>query len=184
MAKRGPRFTKLERAINESKIVRLELLGTYTQLEIANKVGVSPSMVSKVLTAFRAELKKATVADVAEVRKRELEKLDRLEREFFEAWEKSKREGKKPGRHTFLMGIIRCVKERADLLGLYQPPPRVFTGPGGGPIQLTISDKRKAVVDQMLTRLLEDGMSLDEARTGLLALGVSADDLAAVSDRR
>lgn len=180
----GPRFTKTERAINEAKIVRLDLLGSYTQLEIAAKIGVTQCTVSKVLKKFRDELKKQGIADADEIRKSQLAKLDRLEREYLEGWERSQKSGKKAGSHPFLTGLLACIKERADLLGLYPPQKRELTGRGGGPIELTVRDKRQAVVEQMLGRLLEEGLSLDDARTGLLALGVDADDLAAVSDRR
>lgn len=184
MAKSGQRFTKTQRAINEAKIVRLDLLGGFNQYEIADEVGVTQATVSRTLKRFREDLKKQGLADADDIRKRELAKLEQLEREFLKAWDRSTKHGSRPGRHQFLAGIISCVKERADLLGLYPPRARVLTGPGGGPIQLTVSDKRQAVVEQMLGRLLEEGLSLDDARTGLLALGVDADDLAAVSDRR
>lgn len=184
MAKTGPKFTRVERAIIQAKIVRLELLGNYSQAQIAEKVGVTQSMVSRVLKRFRDDLKKQGLADADESRKRQLAKLDRLELEYLEGWERSQKGGKKAGSHQFLTGMLACVKERADLLGLYPPRKREITGAGGGPIQLTVTDKRRAVVEQMLTRLLEQGLSLEDARTGLLALGVDTDDIAAVSDRR
>lgn len=179
-----PKVTKTQRAITHAKIVRLELLGRLNQYEIADRVGVKQATVSRVLKKFREDLKKQTVANAEEIRIQQLAKLDALELEYLEGWYRSTKDGKKAGSHQFLTGVLACEKERNDLLGLYPPRKREITGPGGGAIQLTVSDKRQAVVEQMLSRLLEQGLSLDDARAGLLALGVDADDLAAVSARR
>ncbi len=95
---------------------------------------------------------------VGERKAEELARLDRIEAEAWEAWERSKKDATKKfgkrqtpaggvaletvgqetfqrdGNPKFLELVARCVEKRLDVLGLAQR--RVtLTGPGGGPIQ-------------------------------------------------
>jgi hypothetical protein len=60
------------------------------QAEIAAKIGVDQSTVSRDLKALHQEWLNSALLDFNEAKAQELAKIDRLEREYWDAWERSK----------------------------------------------------------------------------------------------
>lgn len=119
---------------------------------------VTVSSVARDLECVRIIWRERAGQLVGERKAEELARLDRIEAEAWEAWERSKKDvvkkfGKRQtptggtavetlgqetlqrdGNPKFLELVARCVEKRLDVLGLAQR--RVtLTGPGGGPIQ-------------------------------------------------
>ena len=133
----------------------LEISGLYlrgiTQAEIASQLGVSQQQVSYDLKILQRRWLAESVAKIDERKARELAKVDRLEREYWEAWERSKldaetvtleklgalkdgqgqivgtkvKEVKKregqSGNPSFLAGVQWCIDKRCEILGLDAP---------------------------------------------------------------
>lgn len=78
-----------------AKIAKLILFGKPTQQEIADKLGLDHTTVSKHLKAIRDEWKQQAQEDIGEVIKHDLRKLDAIESEALEQWERSKKDGQK-----------------------------------------------------------------------------------------
>ncbi len=62
----------------------------HKQQEIADQLGVTQPIVSKDLAAIQAEWQRLRVADMDQLKRLELERIDRREREAWDAWERSK----------------------------------------------------------------------------------------------
>jgi len=95
-----------------------------TAREIGEKFGFSPQQMSDELKAIGAEWRAATVRRSDEAKARELAKLDNLEREYWEAWQRSREQAKKTKQNAdpwFLEGIERCIGIRCELRGLLAP---------------------------------------------------------------
>ena len=112
------------------------------QEQIAQSFGVSQAQISKDLTVIRAAWLAAAVRDFDAARAQELAKIDAVEREYWEAWERSKkdkettlhdvdgakqikkatirREGQS-GNAAYLAGILTCIERRCSILGLDAP---------------------------------------------------------------
>ena len=112
------------------EIARLYLEG-WPQWQIGEKFGFSHQQISHELKAIRAEWRAAAVRGFDEAKARELAKLDNLEREYWEAWQRSCEQAKKTKQNAdpwFLEGIERCIGIRCELRGLLapkRPPPHV-----------------------------------------------------------
>ena len=119
-----------------------------TQSEIADVFGVSQAQISKDLAAIRAAWLASAVRDFDALKAQELAKIDAVEREYWLAWERSKKdkeisvqEGgevdpqtRKPrikkvvmrkegqaGNPAFLAGVLTCIERRCSILGLDAP---------------------------------------------------------------
>lgn len=119
-----------------------------TQSEIADVFGVSQAQISKDLAAIRAAWLASAVRDFDALKAQELAKIDAVEREYWLAWERSKKdkeisvqEGgevdpqtRKPrikkvvmrkegqaGNPAFLAGVLTCIERRCAILGLDAP---------------------------------------------------------------
>lgn len=159
MLKRGPKRTRAQRIIDQSKIADLYLAGK-EQLEIANVLGVSQQQISHDLKKVK-RIWEQSIADRIEAHRAEdLAKIRQLERKYREVYERSLEEfkartisGKPDGEklkatsqtiHTenrcgnirALDGILKCIERRCKLLGLDAPEKREHAGKDGGPIQI------------------------------------------------
>lgn len=119
-----------------------------TQSEIADVFGVSQAQISKDLAAIRAAWLASAMRDFDAAKAQELAKIDTVEREYWLAWERSKKdkeisvqEGgevdpqtRKPrikkvvmrkegqaGNPAFLAGVLTCIERRCAILGLDAP---------------------------------------------------------------
>jgi hypothetical protein len=134
----------LRMASRRSKVAALVLQGVTNQFEIANKIGLGDegqSTVSRDLKAIKAEWRQSTLVDWNEAKGKELARLDRVEAEYWAAWERSKiekestrtkrrtggespsdeaevKKEKRDGDPRFLEGILGCIAQRCRLLYL------------------------------------------------------------------
>ncbi|MGO8745328.1 MAG: hypothetical protein ACLQNE_05010, partial [Thermoguttaceae bacterium] len=116
-------------------------LAEFTQAEIADKLGVHPSVVCRDLEWIRDSICPRESPDVQEAFYVQMAKLDQLEHSYWVGWEESKLEketrtaqrSKPEGRETvalkrerqagnpaLLMGVFRCIAKRDAMLGLTQ----------------------------------------------------------------
>jgi predicted transcriptional regulator len=113
-----------------------------TQTEIANEYEVSQSMISKDLKAIRKQWLASAVKDFDTLKAQELARIDRLEKEYWNAWFESKEDAEetrtevtnnRDGRHSkavrtskgqtgnaqYLAGIQWCIEQRLKIFGVY-----------------------------------------------------------------
>lgn len=127
-----------------TRISELYLRG-WIQADIAKDVGISANTVSRLLAEVRKRWLVNQVNNFELRKSMELERIDRLEREYWEAWDKSKKGQNKiintrlkrttmrgdsteetdgqefldtPGDPRFLEGIQKCIALRTRILGL------------------------------------------------------------------
>ena len=132
---------------HREQIAARYLRGEY-QVEIAAALGISQQQVSYDLKAIRAAWLASAVRDFDALKAQELAKIDAVEREYWLAWERSKKdkeisvqEGgevdpqtRKPrikkvvmrkegraGNPAFLAGVLTCIERRCAILGLDAP---------------------------------------------------------------
>lgn len=140
--------------INErrAKIAELYLEGHYQQ-EIAKKLGVNQSQVSRDLKALSKQWQQESIESIDKIRAHDLAKLTHLERTYHDGWnrsiqeqltEKSKEtsiDGKVTketsferkalvGDPRFLDGVLKCISKREEILG-YAAPKRLDHTSGG-----------------------------------------------------
>lgn len=128
----------------------------WLQTDIAEEVGVSDATVSRDLKALQSEWLASALVDFNEAKSQELAKIDRLEREYWQAWERScenaetvtkeggpsgvdkvKQTSKgQAGDPRFLAGVQWCIERRCKILGVDAPNRHELTGKDGGPIRL------------------------------------------------
>jgi hypothetical protein len=157
-----------------TRVAALFLQGVKRQGELAQRLGVDRSTVSRDLKVLNARWKEAAVRDLDAAKGQELERLDLLESEYWQAWEKSKqahevatteqttggagervkealRSEEQTGDPRYLAGVERCIEQRCKLLGLNAPTETRLTGKDGGPIQ----HETQATVDWSLASVEE-----------------------------
>ena len=141
MTIRKRRRNRAEIERDRRRIADLYLQG-WLQADIAKDIGVAQSTVSRDLVALHGEWKKSALLDFNEAKAQQLAKIDRLEREYWEAWERSKQgqkrttvkgrgEGDEPttkeksvtldegnGDPRFLQGVQWCIDRRCKILGV------------------------------------------------------------------
>lgn len=138
-----PRNKTLEIAKRRARVAELYLQGKY-QWEIGDEVGVTQATVSTDLAAIRAMWKASAVRDFDEAKEKELARIDALEREYWAAWEASKKEKEstktekntspsgdrlkaavekemRDGNPAFLAGVQWCINKRCEILGFDAP---------------------------------------------------------------
>lgn len=120
------------------------LLGQ-TQWQIARSLEVDQKTVSRDLEAIRSEWRSAALRNYDAKVDEELARLDRAEREYWSAWERSKQERQssrtrkrtgraagdeaevrkeqRDGNPRFLEGVVRCVALRCRILGIIRHAP-------------------------------------------------------------
>jgi hypothetical protein len=142
---------------DRAEIARL-YLQRYTQAEIGQQLGLSRQQVGYDLDAVRAEWLQSSLMDFNARKAEELARIDRLEREYWTAWEASqqgrettttgqttdprgervKAEIRKEEQHgdpRYLAGVQWCISKRCEILGFNAPTRNELTGKDGGPIQ-------------------------------------------------
>ena len=112
-----------------------------TQAEIGHRLGVTQPQISYDLKVLRKRWLQSSVVNINEAKARELARVDHLECEYWEAWEKSKNPVKTKGRKKvdgetiettvqaetgtgdprYLSGVQWCINKRCELLGLDAP---------------------------------------------------------------
>ncbi len=143
--KRTPTEIDRDRAEVARRCLRGEL-----QRTIGEDLGLSRQMVGYDLKAIRARWKESAIRDFDEAVAQELAKINEIEREYWVAWEESKkdketvteqsnergfksthrREGQ-VGAPQFLSGVAWCIERRCALLGLDAPKKAAPTDPKG-----------------------------------------------------
>ena len=137
-----PRRRSTSELIRDRRRIADMYLQGQTQTHIAETLGLAQSTISGDISALHREWRKSALIDIDERKAQELAKVDRLEREYWAAWEQScavgvqvsreKRVGQdavtqsktvdKPGGDPrFLAGVERCIERRCKLLGLDAP---------------------------------------------------------------
>jgi hypothetical protein len=164
------RSTAEELAIESrrAQVANLFLQGIKRQHELAQRVCVNRSTISRDLQVLKTRWKEAAVRDLDAAKGQELDRLDQLERTYWEAWEKSKgpheittteqitggdgdraraaiRTEELHGDPRYLEGVRWCIAKRCELLGLNAPQKIAPTTPDGQePYRLTVEDFTQA----------------------------------------
>lgn len=136
MSKSRKRKTEIEQ--RQRQVAELTLKG-HTQSEIAGRLGVTQPTVSNDLKAIRAAWRQASVRDFDAAFSEQLEMLTLVQREAWEAWERSKGPGhtavisgagegepsktrqtikRQTGDPRFLEQVQKCLAASRALLGL------------------------------------------------------------------
>jgi len=154
----GKRRSNGQLARDRRRIADLYLQG-WLQVDIAAEVGVSQSTVSLDLKALHKEWQKSALVDIDAAKSKELARIDRLEREYWDAWYRScldaetttkkavetAKETRKEAVQTakgqsgdprFLQGVQWCIERRCKILGIDAPQKQEVSGPGGTAIEI------------------------------------------------
>jgi lambda repressor-like predicted transcriptional regulator len=140
-----PHRSPTQRAADAATIAALRLQG-WMQADIAREVGLSPATVKRELRKLETQWREQASEDLAAVKARELMKLERMEREAFRQWERSKRAHRKvvkdgettrkevtgqTGDPRYLQTVVTIMDRRNRLLGLDMPTKIAPTTPDG-----------------------------------------------------
>lgn len=147
MAKPIPR-TKTQASQHRPLVAALYLKG-YTQLEIGEQLGISQMTVSRDLKLLQEMWRQSAVNDIETAKHRELEKIDVLESEAWNAWLRSQADaetetitdvgmGDKPitkrerkgqtGNAQYLATVQWCIAQRCKILGIEAPAKQELAG--------------------------------------------------------
>jgi len=154
------RSKKLAIVQRRQQVADLYLQG-HTQTSIAERLGIKQPLVCTDLKAIQDEWRTSAVRDFDMTREMELQKLNRIERESWAAWDRSQKpsqsadiegEGTVPSRKRiknqygdprFLAQINQCIVSRRALLGLDFSQSPLEAGTDAG---LTLEIRRERVV--------------------------------------
>lgn len=181
MASTAPKRTKQEHARDLQFIQDLYMKGkTHWQITQALNAKFYPNnpldrrMVSYDIQKLVEEWKKRSVSEISERKTIELEKIDNLEREYWDAWERSKDPAKtatqragditqtvrdSDGDPRFLQGVQWCIERRIKLFGLDEPSKAKVT------FERMQDDELIALVTAQLTELGISIGGVEAART-------------------
>lgn len=164
---KGKRRSPAELTRDRRRIADLYLQG-YLQAEIAAELRLGQATISRDLAALHKEWLTSALLDFDQAKAQELAKIDRLEREYWTAWERSKEDaetvtergkGTRPegeerarpqqfertmqrkgqvGDPRFLGGVQWCIERRCKILGIDAPERYEHGGPKGGPFPVTV----------------------------------------------
>lgn len=124
------------------EVAKLYLEG-WRQVDLADKYGVSQSTISRDLEAIRQEWLESALINFNEAKARELARIDKLEREYWEQYDASKeekvstltekaknadgertkaqvRKEERLGDPRYLSGIQWCIEQRLKIFGVYE----------------------------------------------------------------
>ena len=154
-----------------------------TQAEIGQRLGVSQPQISYDLRVLRNRWLQSSIVNINEAKARELARVDHLEREYWEAWERSigkhqtktvKARGTKEsaesaeqtvktedinGDPRYLSGVQWCINKRCEVLGLDAPTKREITGRAGEAIEIkdvTAREQLAGRLARIASRAAED----------------------------
>jgi len=116
---------------------------------------LSTRMIGYDLKSVQEAWRASALIDIDEAKARELAKVDRLEREYWDAWgrscedaETTRQEGDETGPSKvvktskgqagdprFLAGVQWCIERRCKIIGVDAPTRQEHTGRGGGPME-------------------------------------------------
>ncbi len=149
----APKRTDFEREAQLVEIKDAYLRGD-TQMDIAARLGLSQSQISRDLSKIQRRWRESSLVDINEAKQRELERIDVLEREYWQAWEASRGEQQRStagkmgdvsraqivkfesaGDPRFLAGVQWCIEQRCKIIGLLAAVRNELTGKNGEPIQ-------------------------------------------------
>ena len=124
------------------RVAELYLQGWW-QTDIAKEVKVTQSQVSQDLSILRRLWQQSSMVNIDKIKAKELAKIDRLENEYWIAWENSKKatirtmekevtggfahdetgktETTTSGDPRFLQGILQCISKRCEIFGINAP---------------------------------------------------------------
>jgi hypothetical protein len=163
-----PRWSEQDKfriAERRKTVASLYLRGKF-QSEISNEVKVDRCTISRDLKVIEEEWLKSGVMDLNAAKARELAKLDEIERQAWDAWEKSRKDAEimevtgtaqggkgrpdkvkkitkgQAGDSRFLAIILDCANQRSEILGLDAPRKLEHGGIGGGPIPIQLNDEQ------------------------------------------
>lgn len=162
-------------AQRRQRVTELYVKG-WSQAAIASDLNVSQSTISDDIRYVRRKWEESAVRNFDELRTRELQKLEYIEREAWAAWDRSQKptqsavvsdEG--PGQRTrkslkqqvgdprFLDQINKCIAQRRAITGLdVVPAPAAAEGGFDGSVSLEVRHER---IHTLITALLErDGI--------------------------
>lgn len=153
-------------------------LQKHKQVDIAIRLGVSESVISKDLKIIQQEWAEQRVFALDQRKLLELESIDRTEREAWTAWDRSKGpieiseatlDGSKApdkgrarrvtkstaGDPRFLLIVLRCIEQRCKILGLEAPTKTALTDSAGNDLQTP--EAGRVEFDGILAALRERG---------------------------
>ena len=166
----APKRTAFEREAQLVEIKDAYLRGD-TQMSIAQRFGLSQCQISRDLATIQRRWRESSIVDLNEAKRRELERIDVLEREYWQAWEASKGEQQRStasktgdvaraqvvkyesaGDPRFLAGVQWCVEQRCKILGLLAAVKNELIGKDGGPIRF---EELRNMTDDQLRAIVE-----------------------------
>ena len=137
-------------------------LNGWRQVDIAKRLGVTQATISRDLEAIRVAWVESAVRDFDQLKEQELQKVDNLERVYWEQYEASKapkkskvsrqvkgarasieatvKEEERLGNPTYLSGVQWCIQERCKILGIYAAVKNEVAGASGQPLQVQFID--------------------------------------------
>lgn len=133
--------SKAARADSEAKIAKWALVGNMTQYEMAEKLGVAQSTVSRDFKRVMKRWQDSAISDIDQIMTMELQTIQMMISEVYEEWQKSKtptvrkviESDKKGGKMTRLETTDQCgdprlvnnlialLERRAKLTGIDKP---------------------------------------------------------------
>lgn len=176
--RKGKRTRTKDQILRDRTVIAERYLGRETQAAIAEDLGITRSMVSRELSAIRDAWLKSAVRDFDQLKSEELARIDEVERQYWDAWQRSIGEKKRTaterssvgdatrnrasvqteemlGNPEYLKGVERCIERRCKLLGLDAPFKVANTNPDGSeaassaPMYFVMSDGSKKTPDDL-----------------------------------
>jgi transposase len=159
---------KLAIVQRRQQVAELVLQG-HTQSAIAQRIGVTQSLVSQDLKLIQAAWRQSAIRDFDDLRSLELAKLSYIEQEAWQAWQRSQQPAqtatvdgqtgaqktKRTIRHQhgnprFLDIVLRCNEAKRQMLGLDAPTKVAATTPDGLPLT---PEQRRMHIQAVLVEL-------------------------------
>jgi hypothetical protein len=177
-AKGKPQRT-ISQVVRHRKIIAGLYLQGWLQCDIADHLKIARSTVTTDLKAIHQEWLASSLRDFDEAKARELARIDTIEMEYWEAWEKSKKEKKTttsgkettdeglerkkasvrleetPGDPRYLQGIQWCIDKRCKILGLDAPLKVANTDVKGNDLDEIRDTYKDTVPDERLDQIAD-----------------------------
>lgn len=157
--------SKAQREADLVTLASLYLQG-YQQAEIGKELGISQAQVSKDLAIVYSRWRESSIIDFDAAKQRELERIDEVERAYWQAWRDSRRDSKKTkklairagagetirgeeanetrsGNPEYLKGVQWCIEQRCKILGINAPTKTEVTEIDGGGIDIDAAIQRE-----------------------------------------